>query len=194
MGGEGACTSILMIDAIMFDLVGVLLFLRADYVPERLIDEIDRQIGAVTNDLVFKERIMREYSFTEVRFNALLESVVDKYEPYVPLWSALPKIRTRYKLGIINNGTTLTYPLLEEKYHLSRQFDVFVSSAVEGICKPDPAIYLRACARLDTRPQKCLFMDDSQENVSGSQRAGMQAFQWLDRTKGLQKLNSRMAA
>jgi hypothetical protein len=134
-----------MIDTILFDFVGVLLFPKEDHAAGCIGDEIDCQIGAVTNDAVFKERILREYHLLDNEFNNILDAIVDKYEPYVPLWESLPGIRKNYKLGIINNGTHLTYPLFEEKYHLSQQFDIFLSSAVEGVCKPDRSIYLRAC-------------------------------------------------
>ena len=37
-----------MIDTILFDLVGVLLFPNADYEQDSLVDEIDQLVGAVT--------------------------------------------------------------------------------------------------------------------------------------------------
>src|SRR6266498_2660587 len=172
-----------MIDTILFDLVGVLLFPKAIYEQSRLIDEIDQQVGAVTNDITFKERILREYGLSDDEFNHILQSIVNKYEPYIPLWKILPKIRKRYKLGIINNGTYFTYPYFEEKYRFSQRFDVFVSSAIEGICKPDCAIYLRACEKLGSKPQNCLFTDDSKDNVMGAQQVGMQTIHWSGKMK-----------
>ena len=173
-----------MIETIFFDFVGVLLFPKENYEAGRFVDEIDQQIGAVTNDFIFKERILREYHLSDNEFNNILTSIVNKYEPYVPLWEILPRLRNTYKLGIINNGTYLTYPLFDEKYHLSQQFDFFLSSALEGICKPDRAIYLRACERSGSKPQNCLFMDDRAENITGARQAGMQTIHWSDRRNG----------
>ncbi len=179
-----------MIDTILFDFVGVLLFTKEKYEPNRLIDEIDRLIGTVTNDSTFKERTLREYNLLENEFNAVLQSIANKYEPYVPLWRLLPKIRKNYKLGIINNGTYLTYPFFEAKYHLSQQFDVFLSSAIEGVCKPDHVIYLRACEKLGSKAQNCLFMDDSEENIIGAQQVGMKTIHWSDKKNGFQEFNN----
>ncbi len=176
-----------MIDTILFDLVGVLLFPKANYVHNPLVDEIDHQVGAVTNDIVFKERVLRKYSLTDDGFDDILRSIVEKYEPFLPLWRKLPEIRKRYKLGIINNGTYLTFPQFEGKYHISQQFNVFISSAIEGVCKPDRTIYLRACESLNTKPQNCLFMDDGEENIIGAERVGMETIHWLSRVEGFQE-------
>jgi HAD superfamily hydrolase (TIGR01509 family) len=179
-----------MIDTILFDFVGVLLFPKENHEALPQVDEVDELIGAVTNDNVFKERILREYDLLEHEFNAILLAIVNKYEPFVPLWKLLPKIRKRHKLGIINNGTYLTYPLFDAKLHLGQQFDMFLSSATVGVCKPNPTIYLQACTSLHSEPQNCLFMDDSQENILGAQRVGMQTIHWSNKENGFQKFKT----
>jgi HAD superfamily hydrolase (TIGR01549 family) len=178
-----------MMDTILFDLVGVLLFPKEDHASGSIADEIDRRVGAVTSDAVFKERILREYHLLDHEFSSILQSIVAKYEPFVPLWDTLPKLRKYYKLGIINNGTYLTYPLFEEKYHISKQFDIYLSSAIEGVCKPDRGIYLRACKKLGSQPKNCLFMDDREENIIGAQRVGMRTILWTDKKIGFHKFN-----
>jgi HAD superfamily hydrolase (TIGR01549 family) len=183
-----------MIDTILFDFVGVLLFPKENRPACRLADEIDQQIGTVTDDIIFKEKILREYDLLDNEFDNILQYIVNKYEPYVPLWELLPGIRKNYKLGIINNGTYLTYPLFEEKYHLSQRFDIFLSSAVEGVCKPDRVIYLRACEKLGSQPQDCLFMDDREENILGAQQVGMQTIYWSGRKKGFREFNTCLRA
>lgn len=176
-----------MIDTILFDLVGVLLFPKGNCDVGRQVDEIDQLIGAVTNDNIFREKILSKYNLIEHEFNTILQVVVSKYEPYIPLWEFLPKIRKNYKLGIINNGTYLTYPLFDAKFHIGQLFDIFLSSGKAGICKPDRAIYLQACVELGSEPQSCLFMDDSEENIRGAQRVGMQTIHWPNKENGFQE-------
>ncbi len=179
-----------MIDTILFDFVGVLLFLKENYEALPQVDQIDELIGIVTDDSLFKEKIIREYNLLEHEFNTVLLSVVNKYEPFVPLWKLLPTLRKRYKLGIINNGTYLTYPLFDARFHIGQQFDIFLSSAVVGVCKPNRAIYLQACASLHREPQNCLFMDDSEENILGAQLVGMQTIHWRSKNSGFQEFNT----
>lgn len=174
-------------DTILFDLVGVLLFPKENHAAGRLVDEIDGLVGRVTNDAVFKEKTLHEFNLSETEFNNIMQSIVDKYEPFTPLWRSLPRIRKSHKLGIINNGTFFTYPLFELSFHFSQKFDVFISSAVEGVGKPDPAIYLLACERLGSHPQNCLFMDDNEENILGAKQVGMQTIYWPDKITGFQE-------
>jgi HAD superfamily hydrolase (TIGR01509 family) len=181
-----------MIDTIFFDLVGVLLFPKTNPGRNSLRDKIDQRIGRVTDDARFKEEMLCEYDLSENELNQILQSVVDKYEPYAPLWKRLPQLKDHYKLGIINNGTALTYPFFEEKYHLSQKFDVIIVSAIAGVCKPEPAIYLQACQKTGSSPQNCLFMDDSRENITGAQMVGMQTIHWPDRENGFQAFTNRM--
>ncbi|MGW3333948.1 HAD family hydrolase [Streptomyces rubiginosohelvolus] len=51
--------------------------------------------------------------------------------------------------------------------------DAVVSSAVEQVAKPDPAIYRIAAERAGVPVERCLFVDDRQENVDAAAALGM---------------------
>lgn len=149
------------IRAILFDFMGVLLFRRSNYILDQIVDEIDNIIGSVTDDNVFKNQTCEKFHLNRHQFNNILDKVVNKYEPYTPLWELLSKLRKIYKLAIVNNGTGLTLPNFQAKFDIDGKFDLFVSSAKEGIKKPDPEIYLLVAQKLGVKPSECLFMDDS---------------------------------
>ncbi|MGW6582338.1 HAD-IA family hydrolase [Streptomyces globisporus] len=48
-----------------------------------------------------------------------------------------------------------------------------VSSAVEQVAKPDPAIYRTAAERAGVPMERCLFVDDRQENIDAAAALGM---------------------
>lgn len=175
------------IKAILFDFMGVLLFSRVNYKPDKIVDEIDYAIGKVTDDELFKKETTKKYNLNETEFNAVLDKIVDKYEPLEPLWNLLPKIRKKYKLAIINNGTSLTLPKFKSKYYLNNIFDLFVSSAIEGFKKPDKHIYELTMRRLGVKPEECLFMDDSLSNVDEANRLGMATIYWENSQIGFKK-------
>ena len=175
------------IKAIIFDFVGVLLFERSGYAPDYYVDEADKAIGRMDNDDEFKAKITKKFSLGEKEFDSLLRRIVNKYEPLLPLWSLLPELRRKYKLAVINNGTALTLAKFQLKYEINEKFDLFISSAIEGIGKPDKEIYLRAAGRLNVKPEDCLFMDDSLKNVRGAQTAGMQTIWWRNRESGFER-------
>jgi putative hydrolase of the HAD superfamily len=176
------------IKAILFDFMGVLLFPKENRTPNKLVDEIDVIIGKVTDDKIFKKTTMEQYDLSETQFHEILSAAVDKYERYEPLWAMLPELRKSYKLAIINNGTALTLPELKKRHAVDKHFDLFVSSAIEGVRKPDAEIFLRTAKRLKVKPDECLFMDDSLDNIEGAAKVEMKTVWWEDRKSGTKGL------
>ena len=175
------------IDAILFDLMGVLLFQKNNYRSDPLVDEIDGLIGRVTDDNIFKQEILKKFSLNESDFDKILTKIVDKYEPFQQLWDLLPELRKYYKLAVVNNGTALTFSQFDWRLNFDKYFDLFISSAKEGMKKPDNEIFLTATKQLDVAPKKCLFMDDSEENIKGAKQADMQTMLWLNREDGFRR-------
>ena len=176
------------IDAILFDMMGVLLFKNSNYIPNTIVDEIDTLVGRVTDDYIFKQETLKKFRLNEEDFNNILSQIVEKYEPFQQLWGLLPELRKHYKLAIINNGTTLTLPQFDQKLKFDKFFDLFVSSAKEGVRKPDGEIFLTTASRLKVDPRRCLFMDDSEVNIEGAKRIGMQTILWPNKNDGYKKL------
>jgi FMN phosphatase YigB (HAD superfamily) len=52
-------------------------------------------------------------------------------------------------------------------------FDGVVVSGLEGIVKPDPRIFMRFCERYSLAPDTCVFVDDSEMNVTAARKVGM---------------------
>lgn len=182
-----------MTKAILFDFIGVLLFKKGNYKPERLVDEIDSTIGKTINDEKFKRLVIKKYGLNDEEFETTLKKIVSKYEKYQPIWEILPSIKDKYKLGIINNGTTLTLPFFRSRYEIDKYFDVFVCSAEEGIAKPNKKIYLITSKKLNIEPSECLFMDDSYKNIEGAKSIGMKTILWENKEKGLDRFEKFLA-
>jgi len=52
-------------------------------------------------------------------------------------------------------------------------FDLVLESSKEGIRKPNPAFYLRACERLEIQPEEAVFLDDLGINLKPAKALGM---------------------
>jgi HAD superfamily hydrolase (TIGR01509 family) len=52
-------------------------------------------------------------------------------------------------------------------------FDAVVSSAEEGLAKPEAEIYRRAAERIGLSPEACVFVDDAEANVRAAEAVGM---------------------
>ena len=79
-----------------------------------------------------------------------------------------------YTLGIISNViTSQEIPDWLEADQLAPYFKSVVLSSVEGIRKPDPAIYLEAARRAEVDPARCVYVGDNlKRDVTGTREAG----------------------
>jgi putative hydrolase of the HAD superfamily len=102
---------------------------------------------------------------------ALLESPFHADDEVVAL---LRRARVRVPLVLVSNAALE----LESDLHsmgLSDLADHVVNSARVGLAKPDPRIYRLAAGLAGTPPERCLFVDDSEENVEAAAALGMRA-------------------
>jgi len=83
-------------------------------------------------------------------------------------------LRPRYRTAILSNADTSLRGFLEGPLGIADLFDSIVASAEEGIAKPEPAIYRLAAERLGLLIEACVFIDDSEPNVTAAVAVGMQ--------------------
>lgn len=89
----------------------------------------------------------------------------------------LRRLAARFRLGVVSNSYG-NMPALLADADLA-PFEVIVDSEVEGVAKPDPAIYALAATRLDLPAPAILHVGDSWErDVVPSHGLGMQSA-WL---------------
>jgi putative hydrolase of the HAD superfamily len=92
----------------------------------------------------------------------------------------LARLSERYRLALLSNfddGSTARRVLSEAG--LASSFDAIVISQEEGIRKPSPEIFARACRKLSASPADCLYIGDTHvEDVEGAHGAGLSAL-WI---------------
>jgi putative hydrolase of the HAD superfamily len=81
-----------------------------------------------------------------------------------------------WKLGLITNGSVgFQVPKIRAAGLIDR-FQAICISGREGVRKPDPEIFRRACSRLEVEPEDCVFVGDNPfADIAGSKRIGMRA-------------------
>ena len=72
---------------------------------------------------------------------------------------------------------------------LEVHFDVFIESRVEGLRKPDPAIYRLACERLGRPAEEIVFLDDIGGNLKPARALGMATIKVEDPDEALSQLS-----
>jgi putative hydrolase of the HAD superfamily len=100
-------------------------------------------------------------------------NAVTPYDDVVP---GLLRLKGRALLGSISNGNADLQTI-----GLAHHFKVSVAAHQFGTAKPDPAIFLAACAQLGVAPAEAVYVgDDVLLDVQGAQRAGLTAV-WMNR-------------
>jgi putative hydrolase of the HAD superfamily len=98
------------------------------------------------------------------------------------------KLRPAYRTAILSNADQSLRGRLHE-LGIHDLFDTVVSSAEEGVAKPDHEIYRRAAGRLGLAPESCVFVDDYDANVRAAEAVGMKGIVYrVDRGQDLAAL------
>lgn len=109
---------------------------------------------------------------------------------------ALRRCKERFKVACItNNVKSGGGPAMASSAAKRRRteavmalFDLVVESSVEGVRKPNPAIYELACQRLGVAPSACVFLDDLGVNLKPARALGMATIKVVTESQALQEL------
>lgn len=87
---------------------------------------------------------------------------------------------SRYNVFALTNWSGETFPKALEKFHWLQWFEGILVSGDEGMRKPHPEIYQLMLSRYNINPKEAVFIDDSLNNVHGSELAGLKGIHYLD--------------
>jgi putative hydrolase of the HAD superfamily len=80
-----------------------------------------------------------------------------------------------YRMAVISNADGRVEGLIEQA-GIRDRFEFVMDSEIEGVEKPDPEIFWRACSRLDVDPGESLYVGDLYPvDVVGARKAGLHA-------------------
>jgi 2-haloacid dehalogenase len=73
----------------------------------------------------------------------------------------------------LSNMEPETFPRRLERFGFLHWFDGHVISGLEGVVKPDPAIFERLLERFELAPSRTVFIDDNAGNVRAAEQLGI---------------------
>lgn len=93
---------------------------------------------------------------------------------YPAMRGLLDVLKGEYRLAVLSNTSRRDFAdYLARARGLTDLFDVVVSSAEEGVAKPEPAIYYTLLRRLGLRAENVLFVDDLKRNTDAAAAFGI---------------------
>ncbi|XOQ48779.1 MAG: HAD-IA family hydrolase [Eubacteriales bacterium] len=178
----------MMIKNIVFDMGNVLLA----YTPQKYMKTITTDVtirNAVLKELflgeewqrldagtITEEEAVRRVSARIPQYAEYVQKAMDNWHSDLTPMPGMPEIikalkQSGYSIYLLSN-TSLRFFKYQGKVEMFRYFDGFLISAKEKLLKPDPAIFKCLCKRYRLAADECLFIDDLQTNIDGSEKAG----------------------
>ena len=169
-----------MIQAIIFDCFGVLLTenwlaFKQDkfgHDPELLAraTELNHLVDArLMSEADYITEISEMAGTTPQETKRMLQSVAVNQ----PLIDLVATLKDRYKIGMLSNISSDWFEALFKPEELA-MFDALTLSYQVGVAKPDPQIYHIAAEQLGLASERCLFIDDVEQNITAAKEQGMQ--------------------
>ena len=179
------------IDAIIFDLGGVLIDWNPAYVFDQMFEDEEkkkhffenictnewneqqdagRSLQEATDELIQKYPEWKEY--IEAFYGRWEEMLGGPIHETVDIFRQL-KEEGRYKLYALTNWSAETFPIALEKYEFLHWFDGRVVSGEEKMRKPFPEFYQLILNRFELVPHETLFIDDNLRNVEAASTLGI---------------------
>jgi len=179
------------IDAIIFDLGGVLIDWNPSYLFNKMFEneeqkkhffenictpdwnekqDAGRPLKEATEELIAKHPEWKEY----------IEAYYRRWEEMLggPIHGTVKTLRQlkrsgRYKLYALTNWSAELFPIALERYEFLHWFDGRVVSGEEKMRKPFPEFYQLILDRFQLTPQETLFIDDNVRNAKAAQDMGL---------------------
>ena len=178
-----------MIDAVVFDLDGVLL--DSEQLWDEVREELARERGGRWHDraqadmMGMSSREWSRYMHDVIglaeppeQINAeVVRRLQARYREQLPLLpgarEAVERLAARWPLGLASSSNREIIDLVLEQSGLARFFRATVSSEEVERGKPAPDVYLEAARRLGVAPELCAAIEDSRNGIRSARAAGM---------------------
>jgi 2-haloacid dehalogenase len=180
------------IDAIIFDLGGVLIDWNPAYVYDKMFTSEDqkrlffekictpdwneqqdagRSLKEATDELLEKHPDWKEY--IEAYYGRWEEMLGGPIHGTVEIFKQL-KASGKYKLYALTNWSAETFPVALDRYDFLHWFDARVVSGEEKMRKPFPEFYQLLLDRFQLTAEETLFIDDNLRNEQAAKEIGLQ--------------------
>lgn len=185
------------VDAVVFDVGGVLLDWNPRHLYDTLIPDPDEREWFLTEvcspEWNAAQDAGRDWETAVAELCARFPSWASHIEAYSTRWAEMvagPLEQTVAVLAELRARGVPTYALTNfsaqkwevalERWDFLRGFAGTVVSGREGVVKPDPKIYRLLVERFNLEPARTFFTDDVAANVEGARATGIRAELFVD--------------
>lgn len=187
------------IENIIFDLGGVLVDWNPEYLYSKIFDQDQKKMDWFLQNICTNEWNMEQDAGRSFKEGTdLLLNQYPQYETWIRVffdrWEEMLKgeidgtvlilnklnALSEKKLYALTNWSAETFPLATARFSFLKMFKGIVVSGEENTRKPFPKIYEILLDRYQLQADKCLFIDDNQDNIDAARGMGMAAIHFKD--------------
>ena len=129
--------------------------------------------GLISHDAFWADRLS-SLGIPPEGFQPFKKRLFSNWGIYPEMRELLGVLRGSYRLAILSNTSRRNFTqYIEETRMLQGFFEVIVSSAEEGVPKPEPVFYQVVLDRLGIEPDQALFIDDLPRNTLAAEALGI---------------------
>ena len=178
-----------MIDAVVFDLDGLLL--ETEEIWDEVREALARERGGRWSESAQRDmmgmsspewsRYMHDVvglrELPEEINDLVVERMAERYRSHLPLLpgavQAVERIAARWALAVASSSNRQLIDLVLELSGLAKHFRATVSSEEVARGKPAPDVYVEAARRLGVEPTRAAAIEDSDAGIRSAASAGM---------------------
>lgn len=187
------------IDTVIFDLGGVLIDWNPEYLYAKIFKDdkekmdwflstvctpdwnMEQDAGRTFEDAT--ELLVNDYPEYKKEISAFYERweemIKGEIHDTVLILNSLKQLN-EVKLYALTNWSIQTFPIAKQRFNFLKQFEGIVVSGEEKTRKPYSKIYKTTLERYNLSPEKCLFIDDSLDNVNAAKDMKINALRFTN--------------
>lgn len=181
------------IDTIIFDLGGVLVDWKPEYVYDEVFKGDTKKVAWFLNTICTSdwnlqqdagklmatatEELVTQYPQYEKWIRIFYDRWPDMLKGDIPETVTILKqlkASKKYRLYALTNWNAETFHIALERFDFLKLFEGILVSGVEKMVKPHKEIYELCLSRFNIQASKALFIDDNLGNIKGAQAVGLQ--------------------
>lgn len=198
------------IEAIIFDYGGVISTEQDSHTVERIANLLYLDVNIFKNSY---RKYRHPYDLNKISASQYWESILKYHKITIPKnligklitldvkgwvginYDTLDYInklnKSNVKTAIISNMTKETLKYMKEHFSWLTAFDSLIFSCELNISKPGDAIYKKCLKMLDLVANKCVFVDDSIENIEGANNIGLNTILFNDTEQLIREIENK---
>jgi putative hydrolase of the HAD superfamily len=193
-----------MIKAIFFDLCGVIITLG----DEEFCTELSQKIGRKTDEVLrvfykylkgnetgeYDEDALYKNMYKDLGVSYDLEktkAMRTKYRLRMPgMFELVNELRKNYTIGYISNDAKEMAGRCNAKYDLESLFTpgMGVLAYQAGARKDNPKLWTYVLAKVNLKPEECVFLDDKEKNLTEAEKAGFHTIHFKNKKQLIREL------